>query len=169
MQTDFQALMDIARVNEELVSDEQFNIGIWMNECGTVGCLIGNWLSRRPRESLTIQPRFQNGQRLCRVPAPKMECGSGDAFIDVAVRLGMREVEATFLFVDKFSLRDFFSGAANYFHDRTKQSRAQNIARLRKFIYYKLRKAEIFADYERARHQEGNWNVAQHAREMAGC
>lgn len=35
------------------------------------------------------------------------------------------------------------------------------IARLQKFVAYKKRKAEIFADYERARRQESNWFVCR--------
>jgi len=45
----------------------------------------------------------------------------------------------------------------------------QTAARIRKYLYYRMRKAEILADYETARRTEGNWGVVQYAVEMAGA
>lgn len=46
---------------------------------------------------------------------------------------------------------------------RDNETPQQTAARIRKYLYYRLRKAEILADYEKARRTEGDLNVCQQA------
>ena len=39
-------LLQVADMVEYELTDEQFDIGMWMNECGTVGCAIG-WATKK--------------------------------------------------------------------------------------------------------------------------
>ena len=50
---------------------------------------------------------------------------------------------------------------------RKDKTPTQTAARIRKFVYYFLRKGEILANYEEARNREGNWMVSEQvARDM---
>lgn len=108
--------------------------------CGTVSCAVGDMVLRGDlpaHRSFEGYPSDSN-----------MSC--------IAQSLAISRREASFLFSAIFARNKFVSRTS-----RDKETPAQTAARIRKFVYYKLRKAEIFEAYEEARRREGNWNVAQ--------
>jgi len=100
-----------------------------VSECGTTSCMMGDWI---------LYKRLPNHiTRIGYITVASQE-------FDISIK------EAAFLF-------NYFFNTGLRFRCRGEETKEQSLARLRKFIYYKLRKQEIFADYERARTQEGNW------------
>ncbi len=136
-QMDIQALMDLEKVNRG-IPESKFNFSVWTEDtenesgdsCGTVGCLGGNYLVWANRADFFIagnSPVFiDDGKRRYEMPAMQL------AF-------GISILEAMWLFDP-------------YFKGRTgPQNRDICVRRVRKFIYYKLRKSELLADYDKSR------------------
>jgi len=129
----FQELLDVVKATENLHTDvfdmsEVFILG----ECGTAGCMIGNYNLMKNRRVHT----FLSGDQ--------------KAF-------GITRQEYRWLFSDMANI-----GSWNTKHrDLSAVTREQALARLRKFIYYKLHKHEMCYDEkrgvsERSRTLEGN-------------
>jgi hypothetical protein len=166
--TDFEALEQIADVNEFEVTDSEFDMGMWLNRCGTVGCLFGNWLNRKgdTRFSLihnidgeTHGLKFINLNTLAKYLQIASPLG---VYYGIANELGISDKESQFLFAP-YKVLEILKRQHNY----DSNDRLTRVRRIRKFIAYKLRKFELLSDYEAARRM-GDVNVAKHVMETVG-
>lgn len=147
---DIQGLLRVAEASED-VPEDRFNMEWW--KCGSVACLIGNFCLTHPGDALTLNKSV--GCQASLVPTlGKLRC---EMAVEARFRLTSRESE--FLFQPRFRSSRQWHAKAN--------TREHVIRRLRKFIYYKLRKNELLADYEKAR-RTGDVGVMQEAEENAG-
>ena len=158
---DTQALLDLCRINEEA---PEFDLGFW--SCGTHGCLVGNFCIARPTDRL-------------RIDGWKMRCRGVDSNYDmthVATRFGITFREGSFLFASSERTRGRWGEFVSLVHargvERPLADREAAIRRVRKFIYWKLKRREFMYDdrgcvREEARRMEGNRNFAAQARELA--
>lgn len=127
---DMQGMLDMLRYAEEA---KEFNMRSWIQikPCGTAGCLVGTYIINTTTMSSEID--------LLR----KAEAFFNSHCFELSLR------EKRFLFtiahLDEQKVDD-----AMYL------TKEQAIARLRKFIYYKLRKAELLEDYQASRRIEGD-------------
>ena len=111
MTINFAALEDMIRINERA---PEIKMRTWINECGTHGCLCGNYALVR-REFL---------------------CGRGIGFIDLQKHLGITGKEFDWLFTSNpLGARRATSAAA--------LSGQEALARLKKFVAYKKEKASV--------------------------
>jgi hypothetical protein len=134
---DFQMLMNLCRYNEEALDME---LNSWW--CGTYGCLVGN----------DIAARYDNIPLLNKL-----------SYEFCCVEYGLTKNESLFLFsnlIYKFGRLGYKNSGP-----RRKYTKESAIARVRKFIYYKLRKQEIMAD-DNARFQEGDWGLVDQVKEQ---
>jgi hypothetical protein len=144
-----QGLMDLIRANEEAPN---FNLGSWVEPCGTFGCLVGNWAIRCNR----------------------MWMLDSDGIYDLAAEsLGITRKESRFLFSTIDVVRDRFGFEVPGL-DRDCENRSAAINRVRKFLYYKLRKWELLYEEdgrvkESARKQEGDRMVCREALEACSA
>ena len=158
---DIQALMRVAEVNE-LVPLGAFSMSAWiavsrLSPCGTVACLLGNYCVRSGDPSIIIDEE--------EVPIVKV-CGRERLGFSAAMeRFGLSQREAYFI----------FAGSEKYAPEMLARSGAERptdrmsaIRRLRKFIYYKLHKSELLADYDAAR-KTGDAQVVDYVEAMAWC
>ena len=133
MKPNIQELLFMAEVAERR--------GVFMNdwfcknpsdpECGTVGCLVGTWVIERDLS-------FQLESREAREPARR--------------KLGLTLNEFNWLFV----ARPRFKGPSCIHYRFLKEvTTEQAVARLRKFIYYKLKQAEIHKAWNERQHTRG--------------
>lgn len=145
----FQRLLDVVRASEELplgrfdmsvVHGDEFRSG---KHCGTVGCLIGQYNALAGRE----RSRF----------ADNKGASDWDTF-------GITEDEYRWLFDAGVLLNRRYTLQTVWcrcYSNLRLVTREQALARLRKFIYYKLHKAEMTE--EDARHKEGDHHFVQQA------
>jgi hypothetical protein len=137
-----QILLDEARYLDTKPPERHY-MGTWL--CGSTSCAVGDLMVR------------------CIVPSTgsiyidRFSVSPSNGWKGVCDALSLSIHSAGFLFSSELRL-----GRNSKWRNRSRETPAQTAARIRKFLYYKMRKAEIFADYERARHQEGDWGVAQH-------
>lgn len=130
--TDFQGLLDIVKIAEKTPI---IDMSQWSQDtaCGTVGCLIGTYIKNNPNQAFHLHPYLR---------LPSIGFHSGEHAI--AFRFGITVNEACWLFVhNPLAFREE-EKESQYprtldAHDLVQE---QAIARLRKFIYYKLHKAE---------------------------
>jgi hypothetical protein len=153
MTINFQRLLDVVKATE-IVPLGGFDM-CCVNEkysCRTVGCMIGNYNAMVGRDPHCFGDRQNNEEQ-----------DDWDYF-------GITEDEYAWLFL----------GSPNHFYfdfDRPRPglsdiTKDMALARLRKFIYYKLHKQEMIYDErgcvtERSRTQEGNHGFASRAKVMA--
>lgn len=149
---DTQALLDLCRINEEAY---EFHLGYWSNVCQTHGCLVGNFVLARQCDTLTLNTL---NRTLC-------------AFQAIARRFEITFNESSFLFNMEDVVRDKFG---RYVHGRLRpmKDREAAIRRVRKFIYWKLKRREFMHEpdgrvRESARRLEGDHNFAAQA--LACC
>lgn len=146
-QETIQALLTEARYLDEKPA-ERHRMDNW--SCGTTSCAVGDMMYRGDC-GMTVA--------WCDIwEMDFVQYGSLGGWEAVAAALGITLYECTFLFEDKDSAGD-----------RTHEPPSSTAARIRKYLYYRMRKAEILADYESARRVEGNLNVCQQAVEYAGA
>jgi hypothetical protein len=164
MNMDAQALMDLCRINEE--SRARFNLGTWRTICGTACCLVGNFCVARPGDSLRLINEsgrympFMDGVRR-----------TGDLQVQTAARFGITVPEACFLFGPHDKVRTVWGRSAGM-KSRDAYDMHAAVRRVRKYLYYKLRKREFCYDEkgcvrESARRMEGDHNFARQA--LACC
>ena len=145
-QETIQALLSEARYLDEK-PHHKHRMDSW--SCGTTSCAVGDMMHRgdcglkwmHDQDWGTDVPLF--GDKL------------GFYAVTNALGIGIREAEFLFCYYT--------------FGDRKHESPSSTAARIRKYLYYRMRKAEILADYESARRVEGNLNVCQQAVEYAGA
>lgn len=133
----------------------------WVSECGTQGCAVGDMAARGDLGlGYLLSPRgIFLGITFLGQPCE-------DTMAGVAIVMGISEEEAMFLFdsrIHHFVSRNYQKwrtsigkGERNSdvmwrHRQRCDESPQETAARIRKFVYYKLRKAELLADYEQAR------------------
>ena len=113
------------------------------NGCGSAGCVIGDAINAGEFIISTIH-----------------------LWEDFSSQVGLTKKEAIFLFSgvsDGWRKRAVVSGKI-----RALETPQQTAARIRKFLYYKMRKEEIFEAYAeewKTRKVEGNWGVIQEVME----
>lgn len=160
---DAQGLMDLCRVNEEA---PDFNLATWQEPCGTFGCLVGNFCVARPDDELRMV-RYGWGF----APMIEPECG---IWKSVAKRFGLTLGEAEFLFAgtnhsfNEWGLIPDREGGFLATDMRDCKDRSAAIRRVRKLIYWKLKRREFIHEpdgrvRESARRLEGDHNFAAQA------
>lgn len=147
-----QRLLDLIKANEEA---PDFYLDKWISPCGTHGCLVGNHMLKVYKD----QDIF-NAHAKCTL-------GVAAEFYDLTLQ------EACFLFNSDEGFRRRFGihysrYQVNHEHLRDPYDKEAAINRVRKLIYYKLRKAGLMSggteSYEVAR-QVGHINVAEEVNE----
>lgn len=123
---DIQGLMNVLKSSEfkEVIMDQ------WL--CGTAGCLIGNFMISNPQDAL--QPL---------IGCPSF-LGHENSIWSISRRFGLSLEEVEFLFTSGHLEFQSSLDAADLYKEAA-------LNRLRKFIYYKMRKSELLEDYELAR------------------
>lgn len=130
---DFQGLLDVVKANANK-TPLPFYLGTW---CNTSACLIGNYHISNENANLRHEI-FKEGIYF--------------RHEDIAERFGISLNESRYLFHSNNPVK-FQDGTTNYFVRNTKQCYVRDgldkeaaINRLRKFIYYHLRKNEFCLD-----------------------
>lgn len=124
---DFQGLLTMLRNAED---EPNVRMGVWLNECGTAGCLIGTFCKSNPQDELKVTGNSW-------LMSPKYHTKNNESAI--AARFGITHQEAEWLFTGnplKYINEECCTHAMN-------SSKEGAINRLRKFIYYKLHKQEM--------------------------
>jgi hypothetical protein len=145
---DIQGLLDMARYAEEA---EHFDMSLWRNTCGTAGCLVGTFCMRRPEDALGVT--YISGLHVSIVTYNGVCCVRGG----ISLRFGISEEESRFLF-SRYHLANCPSNRRSPARPATFSNREQAVARLRKFIYYKMHRAEL--SYDEAR-QTGDARISE--------
>lgn len=146
----------------------------WISACGTQGCAVGDMAARG---DLGLGYSCSKGGIFFVITLQGERCE--DVMASVAIAMGISEEEAMFLFnsrIHHFISRNYkkwrTSLDANQrgsdirwrHRHRCDESPQETAARIRKFVYYKLRKAELLADYEQAR-RTGDAGVSDYVKE----
>jgi hypothetical protein len=173
MSIDFQGLLNLVTANEKA---ERFNLGCWaeVDSCGTFGCLVGNFCLHHPEDELVLKGHFQGSYYPPSFRDQPDEC----PYAATARRFGITPYESEWMFGCQemiqmesiegwmyetrktgFGRFDLFDGEG-----RDTDDKAAAIARVRKFIYYKLHKQEMLYEAdgrvkESARRAEGDHHV----------
>jgi len=150
---DIQGLMKVVQSTERRPA-EKFSMNYW---CGTSCCMIGSFIAEHEEDPLCI---VKDDPAL-----PKSEADPGRTF-----NAPTRAIEGYFKFEDFFA--DFYAiairfglsfRAAKFLFDlwlgdevRSHETPDQAASRLRKYLYYKMRKSELLADYDKSRRLEGD-------------
>lgn len=142
-QIDIQALMRMATYAEQASYVEMSN---WFTPCGTHGCLVGTYALR---ENLSIRFSRNPDEEL-----PVIEGTLPQLFAEYEFNITRTEVKFLFGIHPAFGWN--WTDAWGHLRSASMLGKEQAIRRLRKFIYYKLHKSELLADYEKARRTEGN-------------
>lgn len=134
---------------EEMISfaqeSKEFCMRVFVNHCGTVGCLIGTTAIRK---GLTI------GTSTYKSPTTH-EVEVFSAYGEKEINLSI--MESRFLFMSH--TMSFQSGKNWSSQEAASLSKEEAIARLRKFIAWKKKKAALLEQYDVARKREGNWMI----------
>lgn len=167
---DYQSLMDLCTANEEAPG---FDLGSWFSRhesCGTVGCLVGNYALSRLGTDEILCAGVVNSFSFLLVDY---------TFQDIAARFGLSDKESEWLFAScNFPRREGFGLVldsithGDSIGGRSQGDRHAAIARVRKLIYYKLRKRELLYEEdgrlrESARRTEGNLGLCAHGTRIA--
>lgn len=129
---------------------QEHDMSRWVRrtECCTASCAVGDMMLRGEIPSVT-------GHLLNPVPHQDFHRW----YEAIGLALGIPERDAEWLFENTRNMRvvSFRVISSIRFH-RSFETPAQTAARIRKYVYWKLRKGEILAD-EGARYREGDWRV----------
>lgn len=150
---DAQELMNLVKANE---TAKDFNLSSWLQPCGTFGCLVGNHMVAN---GVSVKVDF-----LSRVPVGYDK-----------KRYGLSQQEFDFLFASCDIFREFcitynaFTNQSECFTSimvskRNYFDKEAALNRVRKLIWWKLRKQEIMAD-DNARHIEGDWDLVNEVKQ----
>lgn len=160
MAIDFQGLLAVGTATE---AEEFFSMRYWEspNSCGTTHCLVGAFCVAHKCDSLQL-----DRSKYLVFARPRL--GKLTYLAAIAVRFGITEKEASWLFAGTPGA----SAAVRWaWTPATRLTKDAALARLRKFIYYKLHKQEMVVESGRNKqlHQPRNISgrrsvvVAQHA------
>ena len=150
-----QLLLDLIKANE---AAENFNLGRWIEHCGTYGCLVGNHACAVGGEFLSVASSFCDGD-------------ASTTFSILASKYGVTIRESFFLFASQNNTICWDAGSGENIYSTTYRLRTDKqkaINRVRKYLYYKLHKQELMED-PKVRHMEGDHHVVRKAAERAVC
>lgn len=149
---DFQGLLNVMKAAER---EPYLYMRYWklfgtMPNCGTSHCMIGAFCNENAHDDLFLYGHTYT-------PTLRSDPNK-DFFHAIAARFGISVRESQFLFGEHYNGRLCvkIEHAANL-------TKPQALARLRKYIYYKLHKAEM--TLEEARHIDGNKAVVRSSQE----
>lgn len=125
--------------------------------CGTVGCLLGTYLVA---EKERFKSFFDRQRSLDHVVWNHVE--------GICEHLGISEAEFNWLFTwERKYWRSGISRCCNRLEEATSE---KAIRRVRRFIYFKLKQAEIHEAWNERHHTRGaECKNTSHVRELAGC
>lgn len=169
---------------------ERFDMTHW--HCGTSACAIGHWCDTFSHDTLQIDFSRSAPLREPYLADPPPEFPpTVSPFVHVAWRFGLSLAEACFLFGqhsnwllmvldydrDEYPAdvrrrrrwaRDWWLAHRPLrWWGRGGETPAVVAARIRKLVYYKLKKAELAECWEEARRREGDWQLCQQVRAQA--
>lgn len=142
---DFQGLLNVVRCAE---NEPNLFMGAWVcdNECGTSHCMIGSFCHQTKRDELALEGRIVRNKRTRNLWD-----------LAIADRFGISLAEVHFLFTCWH-----LPPGKQRVKDASCLTKPEALARLRKFIYYKMHKNEMTLD--EARRISGN-NAVVRAKE----
>jgi hypothetical protein len=149
MSIDFQGLLNVLKAGE---SEPYLKMDAWEEEnvCGTSHCLIGAFCTQHPLDALRLK---QDGWERIQPTMPYRNTGRQLTNTSaIAERFGISVTEAQFLFTTTIYGKDW--PTRRMVRDAAGLAKEAALNRLRKFIYYKLHKAEM--TLEEGRKVEGN-------------
>ena len=131
---DFQGLLNVLHAAEQ---HPNLNMQAW--RCGTSHCMIGAFCAYNPHDILQLEEAHGDLSPIIDNLLPEQS---------IAQRFGITEKEVRYLFIDNPL---HYCPYRNVPSERsaTLLSKEQALARLRKFIYYKLHKQEISTEVAR--------------------
>lgn len=146
---DIQGLLKVLHAAEE---EPNFDMSYWVilnNICGTTHCMIGAFCNKHQEDELTL---LQDQPVLASWSLSKQR--TGDSMEAIAVRFGITTKEAKWLFAqhpfyvykdgNRYKITNHrTTDLCKHAVDLTKP---EALARLRKFIYYKLHKQEMIVE-----------------------
>lgn len=141
---DFQGLFAVLRAGE--ASEEAGTLKMRSWSCGTAGCLIGSFCKANPGDRLHLRKALFYESQFPSIENTELD-GMDGVLNAISQRFGLSEREVKFLFTYDH-LVDRSAKNANSL------SGSEALARLRKFLYYKLHKQEM--TLEEARRVDGN-------------
>lgn len=160
---DFQALLKLASIVE---ADPDIEMTDWV--CETTHCMIGSWCIHNPKDPLKlVHSDTYHGL------TPLLD--EYDQMESIAIRFGITESEARWLFVDnplidlQYKRKNTRPKLESTCRDAASLSKDQALTRLRKFIYYKLKKQELITETGRNKQlhfNPNNNNAALYALEI---
>ena len=147
MKIDFQGLLNVAKAAEEFPHIDMSN---WVNYdvdfgtgCGTAACLVGSYCLAYEEDELYLDKDIPiYGTEL---PKPTHDAA-------IAMRFGITENEAAWL----FTYNPLQAPGHSYYKltkDPASMSKSEALARLRKFIYYKMKQSELHEAWVERHHQ----------------
>ena len=147
MKPDFQGLLDVLHAGER---NPNLRMRRWV--CGTAACLIGSFCAEHQNDRLKLLAYGKLGTAF-----PCLD-GVHGMYPDEAIaeRFGITVRESRFLFTAQHGAKDLFVFGGLFGGGWGKSAYAESLSgeealnRLRKFLYYKMRKHEL--TYEEARH-----------------
>lgn len=158
---DFQGLLNVLHAAER---EQNFCMARW--KCGTTHCMIGAFINQNPNDSLELYVEKSLFEDIFAIRLKSPECESLP-FTEtraIAERFGISEHEARWLFTHnplRWNVVAYFQGDCGDFFpytpvrptpDAARLTKEEALARLRKFIYYKLHKQEM--EYETGRNRQ---------------
>lgn len=189
---DIQALLRMVKYAEE-TPEKEFDMCNWLiidnNHCKTSGCLCGTFIAKEQFEKCIIEdhdygavniPEIINMRELVSKLKSDFQLTDNEfSFLFTDHRRNLvgaiinraRECLCDDCLCDdclrKYHPHKYHSTLraiqSNIILNATYLTKQQAIARLRKFIYYKLRKSELLADYEKSRRIESNQQFVKEA------
>ena len=130
--TDFQGLLQVLKAGED---NPHLMMSTW--QCGTAACLIGSFCIKHRNDHLQLTPRT-TAYDSC-YPFLEVADGIRCEAEAIAVRFGITKKESQWL----FDAHPFHKMKHPYTESANTLSPTKALARLRKFIYYKLHKQEM--------------------------
>lgn len=150
---DFQGLLNVLKAAE---SHPHLQMSTW--SCGTAACLVGSFCLAHPKDELRLKDGYAGYTPFFQAEDFPLH---GDQAI--AKRFGITDNEALWLFV--YNPLNRFERECTL--NATLLNREEALNRLRKFIYYKLHKAEM--THEEARHIDGNKAAVRAQEKLVPC
>ena len=155
---DVQELLLMAGWGEESDANGRLHMGTWFQDnnevdpgplppfrsCGTDGCLVGTYASNKQDDwSKMFWERAHRAD-------------DSELAVILKLKFGLSRAETRFLFSSSHVgfCEDY--GEGKHADHACRLDGDDAVRRLRKFLYYKMRKAELLEDYEAARNMEGN-------------
>ena len=144
---DFQGLLEVLRCAER---EQNLRMNTW--KCGAAHCMIGSFCDQNKHDNLKLVINTTGDDRYIPV------FGKSEFISAVSERFGITRKEAQWLFARHPMIDNIFNEGSYPSNANSRSSSAEflckdrALARLRKFIYYKLHKQEMIV--EKGRNKE---------------